>query len=750
MNYCSKCGNLNKEEHKFCTKCGTEIVAQVEEETIVNDSQSNQNKKKKENIPNYDKIGGFLIFIGIVLILGLIGTLTSFNENYTNEYYESLSTLYKNNNELFTLLNISYYLTLICLFFLILLNISFFTKSNITKKLAITYFTLLIITDIYGVFIFSDNKEIMSKLSIEIIKISFQIVSALLFIIYFSISKRVKETFIEERNFGLHFVISIILPIILFFYYSNKLNEIKYKLSTNDSSFSKTTTTSNSEINPSIQKSSTNTEIKQSSDINKNTFQSIFEYKDWKIESLDNLFKMSTNGKVNAIGHEFGIIKLKDDCKSNYAWLTFSTIHNINQYIGEEVMFKITIDKDTLYQKIPIYDVRNITQTLNIVTFSNIGFNDYALSLLKKGSKIKIEVSEKDKLYNKFDIKFEEFSLDGFVANYMKLDEKCSSSSNKIQNTYLEGRNDNKVINFLVDYIDYTNKGYIGKLEEFYANEIKSFSNANYSKEKVFKDKKDYFKRWDIVQVRLLDIESIDKEDNTENYIIKYNIEFLVYNTRTIKGIRGKALNTLVLNNNMKIIEEQQSILNKNKFTNPNELLNGFFVLKESSNKNNIIAKTIISNYQIGEGEFPQSLLIINYKDNYLNFYESDFYLNSIEYLDESKMLLKLTNNTTERNYVFDLEKNSSFILGDGNTELIKYGEYKGFFKVTSAKTYLLKEDGSSEGAHWYDAIKDSNGKIVKFLSKNTSKCVSVKRLMNGIDTQYLQQSLNECIYVEY
>ena len=45
MNYCSKCGNLINEEHKFCTKCGTKIVKQVEEEIIVNDSQSNQNNK---------------------------------------------------------------------------------------------------------------------------------------------------------------------------------------------------------------------------------------------------------------------------------------------------------------------------------------------------------------------------------------------------------------------------------------------------------------------------------------------------------------------------------------------------------------------------------------------------------------------------------------------------------------------------------------------------------------------------------
>lgn len=452
MNYCSKCGNLNNEEHKFCTKCGTKIVEQVEEEVIVNDSQSNQNKK--ENIPNYNKIGGFLIFIGIILVLGLLGTVTFFNENYTNEYYESLATLYVSNNELFTLLNISYYLALICLFFLILLNISFFTKSNITKKLAIIYFTLLIITDIYGVFIFSDNEEIMSKLSIEIIKISFQIVSALLFIIYFSISNRVKETFIEERNFGFHFVISIILPIILFFYYSNKLNEIKYKLSTNDSSFSKTNSVSNGEINQPIQgnntipKSSTNVEIKQQSSKNieiessknsdKNAFQSIFEYKDWKYESFDDFFKVTTNGKVGASSHEFGIIRRKEQCNNNLLWLTFSTINDISSFRGENIKFKITIDNNTFYQELPILSVNKVTSSLNIVAFSNFVLNDYTLSLLKKGKKIEIEIDKTNRLYDKFDIKSEEFSLEGFVANYMKLDEKCNRSNNKILFEYVK------------------------------------------------------------------------------------------------------------------------------------------------------------------------------------------------------------------------------------------------------------------------------------------------------------------------
>ena len=61
---CKNCNSKISDEHKFCTKCGTKIEEKVEEEIIANDSQSNQNKK--ENIPNYNKIGGFLIFIGIM------------------------------------------------------------------------------------------------------------------------------------------------------------------------------------------------------------------------------------------------------------------------------------------------------------------------------------------------------------------------------------------------------------------------------------------------------------------------------------------------------------------------------------------------------------------------------------------------------------------------------------------------------------------------------------------------------------
>ena len=58
--------------------------------------------------------------------------------------------------------------------------------------------------------------------------------------------------------------------------------------------------------------------IEKQENTNKNSFQTIFEYKDWKYESFDNFSRITTNGKVGAPGHEFGIIRGKEQCNNNF------------------------------------------------------------------------------------------------------------------------------------------------------------------------------------------------------------------------------------------------------------------------------------------------------------------------------------------------------------------------------------------------------------------------------------------------
>ena len=482
---------------------------------------------------------------------------------------------------------------------------------------------------------------------------------------------------------------------------------------------------------------------------NNNSFQKNFEYKDWKYETADNLFTISTNGKIMAIGHQFGIIREKEQCKNNFIWVSLSTVNDISSHIGENINFRITIDDKVFYQELPIVNVTKYTSTLNVVDFSNIILNNYTLSLLKKGKKLKVEIIETNKLYDKFDVKFEEFSLEGFVTNFLKLEEKCNIKSN---NETSKNSLDNELKKYIINYIEKTNKGYFLTVKELYANEIKSFSDISYPKDKVFKEKEKYLKRWDIVQTRLNNIEYIGTEIKTGNYIVKYNINFLVYNTNEIEGIKGEALNTLVLNSDMKIIEEQQTVISKMNFTNPNELIGTFFEQKVNNGnyENSNPAKIIISNYNVSEGEYPKSLLITKYNNKNLVFYESGFYIDSFKYLDKNKILIRVSNVTTERNYIFDLTNNSSIFIGNGsNIEIIKNGEYNGFFKVSGIKTYLTRDDGTSEGAYWFDAIKNIDGKIIKLISKNSKKCIPVKKLLKEKDISYLQQSLNDCIFVD-
>ena len=202
-----------------------------------------------------------------------------------------------------------------------------------------------------------------------------------------------------------------------------------------ESTYSPKVQNNNTTINENL---NTNHKVEKQDNTNNTSFQQIFVYKDWKYEFFNNFFRIVTNGKVGATGHEFGIIQTKEQCSNNYIWLTFSTINNVQPYIGENVKFKISVDENIFYQELPISNVSKVSSSLYIVAFTNSLLNEYAIASFKKGKKLKVEIIETNKLYDKFDIKYEEFSLEGFVANYLKLNEKCNSSNNKTLFEYVQ------------------------------------------------------------------------------------------------------------------------------------------------------------------------------------------------------------------------------------------------------------------------------------------------------------------------
>ena len=164
---CEKCNNIIDEDSKFCSKCGERILVKVEESDI------NFIKKNEDNI-KYQKIGGFLIFIGILLILGIFVSLGTIGEYFSVEYKEGMKNLFSQNYFLYKQIKVLYYLSIISFIWLILLNIFFFTKNTFTKNMAIGYFSYVICVNLYTVYFYLNNN--LLNLANEIPKIVIQII----------------------------------------------------------------------------------------------------------------------------------------------------------------------------------------------------------------------------------------------------------------------------------------------------------------------------------------------------------------------------------------------------------------------------------------------------------------------------------------------------------------------------------------------------------------------------------------------
>lgn len=152
-----------------------------------------------------------------------------------------------------------------------------------------------------------------------------------------------------------------------------------------------------------------------------------WKYKDWETSFYPegNLLKTITHGKA-VRGHEFGIVKSRESCSDEYIWLSISSYKkDINDIKNKEFLLNIKIDNKDFKLKAKVTFVNKFSSTITIVTFTNIKPSKKFIDLLKKGNSIEVSLLEPKELVKKFDIPFESFSLNGFVANYTKINESC-------------------------------------------------------------------------------------------------------------------------------------------------------------------------------------------------------------------------------------------------------------------------------------------------------------------------------------
>jgi hypothetical protein len=146
---------------------------------------------------------------------------------------------------------------------------------------------------------------------------------------------------------------------------------------------------------------------------------------------------------------------------------------------------------------------------------------------------------------------------------------KSRSSGNYSYEDYTtpSSTTDRQILTFIDDYISRGNSRDLKGVMDLYANRVNYFRADNVSKDFIYKDKKKYYKRWPSMQVEFIKINNIERYGNERT--VTYTILFDVYNYAKRKGIRGKAINTVILKNingSLKIISDKQKVLSRQKY----------------------------------------------------------------------------------------------------------------------------------------------------------------------------------------
>lgn len=236
-----------KDDFKLLEIAYNELSKEKLWDTIKNSFGNDEEKQKikqeqaqKRETEKYGKIRGWLIFFAISLILGDLSYLQIFTF-FTDDMKNTLETLYLNSQEsIAKTINISVYTMIIGFFLNILLTVVFFSKSKYIKPIIITFLLFQIVAGFVNAGMTMNlQKEFPDLLSSRdfvmevIMRPTVGTVFLLIWMFYFIYSKRVKKTFTNEKNVISAILWALVLPIILLFTYTSRINDLSdnYSLS---------------------------------------------------------------------------------------------------------------------------------------------------------------------------------------------------------------------------------------------------------------------------------------------------------------------------------------------------------------------------------------------------------------------------------------------------------------------------------------------------------------------------------------
>jgi hypothetical protein len=164
------------------------------------------------------------------------------------------------------------------------------------------------------------------------------------------------------------------------------------------------------------------------------------KYKNWTVDFLiDDIIRYSTNGS-NVNGHVFGWLIRPGACDVDVLYLAISTyktnaISLNNKLNGKIFPLKISFPEitkipETVKIKTDFLSAMDYTPTLTVANFSHFHMGRTLDLRMRKLKKIKIEV---DTPFSKlFDVTWDEYDLNGYIAAKEKAHDICEQHSIKL------------------------------------------------------------------------------------------------------------------------------------------------------------------------------------------------------------------------------------------------------------------------------------------------------------------------------
>jgi len=161
------------------------------------------------------------------------------------------------------------------------------------------------------------------------------------------------------------------------------------------------------------------------------------KYKNWTVDFfIDDIIRYSTNGSV-VNGHRFGWLIKPGACDVDVLYLAISTYKSNaatlkNKLNGKIVPLKISFPEitkipKTVKIKTDFLSAMDYTPTLTVVNFSHFHMGRVLDLRMRELKKIIIEI---DTPFSKlFDITWDEYDLNGYVASRQKAHEICEQHS---------------------------------------------------------------------------------------------------------------------------------------------------------------------------------------------------------------------------------------------------------------------------------------------------------------------------------